>query len=137
MKQFIIALAAIASLTSCSDDDKSKTNEINAPVIGEWHLIEVLADPGDGSGTFNPVESSKTVTFKSNGEVTSNMGICFSTDGTPSTTPATFNPDDQTITTDCKVGSYPVSYEITNSQLILHYISIEGYSEKYDKRTVN
>ena len=35
--------------------------------LGTWRLIEVRADPGDGSGTFQPVISSKTVTFETNG----------------------------------------------------------------------
>lgn len=35
-----------------------------------------MADPGDGSGTFQPVESDKTIEFKNNGSVITNNSLC-------------------------------------------------------------
>lgn len=57
----------------CSNDDG---NGLEIQPLGSWELIEVLADPGDGSGTIEPVESNKTMDFSANGIVTTNSSLC-------------------------------------------------------------
>lgn len=55
--------------TACSKD-KSVGNE--SLVNGKWKLIETLADPGDGSGKWQPVNNntfSDNIRFKENGKV--------------------------------------------------------------------
>lgn len=69
MKAFFTCIAALFIIVSCSDDDD---NTVNADILGTWGLSEVLADPGDGSGTFVPVDSPREVTFNADGTYTSN-----------------------------------------------------------------
>ena len=47
-------------------------------IEGTWQLVEVLADPGDGSGTFQPVASNEKLQFFSNGTFISSEDLCFS-----------------------------------------------------------
>ncbi|NNM18501.1 MAG: hypothetical protein HKP24_08010, partial [Croceitalea sp.] len=44
--------------------------------MGTWQLVEILADPGDGSGTYTPVDSNKMIVFDNNGRFSSNGAIC-------------------------------------------------------------
>lgn len=45
-------------------------------IIGTWKLSAQLMDPGDGSGKFLPVNSSRTVTFRNDGTYISNGSFC-------------------------------------------------------------
>lgn len=65
----------IGALIACNDDDDGD-DEVACGLVGQYLLVEVLADPGDGSGTFEPVSSDKTIVFHSNGSITSNGDIC-------------------------------------------------------------
>ena len=56
MRYLILFFAIGASLQACTEEE---TDDLR----NKWKLIEVLADPGDGSGTFQPVESDKTISF--------------------------------------------------------------------------
>ena len=69
MKKQVFLFLALGFLYSCDKDDDKSTDK---GLIGNWKLIEVLADPGDGSGTFAVVESNKIITFQQNGIITSN-----------------------------------------------------------------
>lgn len=73
MKQLLIILCLIGLLSSCNSDDNLSSN---TSLVGEWKLIEILADPGDGSGTFSAVESEKRIKFHQDGTFTSNGTIC-------------------------------------------------------------
>ena len=73
MKIIAFIFITLGILNSCNnDDDSNRSTEL----IGNWKLIEVLVDPGDGSGTFSTVESSKIITFQNDGIITSNGTIC-------------------------------------------------------------
>ena len=70
MKTKIFAIATIIfTLISCIKNDNEDTT---SPLLGTWELKEILADPGDGSGIFNTVNSNKKLTFYSNRKITSN-----------------------------------------------------------------
>ncbi|MGI9546126.1 MAG: hypothetical protein ACR2MM_02725, partial [Flavobacteriaceae bacterium] len=45
-------------------------------IAGEWQLVEMLADPGDGSGVFSPVDSDKMISILSDGTYSSNGNLC-------------------------------------------------------------
>ena len=61
MKTKILALAVIIlTVISCSKNDDDTSSNL---LKGTWKLTEVLADPGDGSGTFNLVNSNKNLIF--------------------------------------------------------------------------
>ena len=129
MKKLILFLLSIIGLSiSCSNDDQKNSE---TELIGNWKLIEVLADPGDGSGTFQSVESDKTIEFKVNGIVTTNGSLCdpYSEEMISS---GTYN--ENTINTNCQNSNIStINYELENQFLILNFISNEGYSQKFEK----
>ncbi|KAF2338816.1 lipocalin-like domain-containing protein [Flavobacterium ginsenosidimutans] len=130
MKKNIIFLMLIGLFFSCSSDDQEK---IESPVVGSWKLIEVLADPGDGSGTFRAVESNKTIEFKSNGTIATNTSLCdpYSDEIKSS---GSYSVTTNKITTNCQNPNIAtISFELKDNYLILHFISNEGYSQKFQR----
>lgn len=128
MKHRYILLFTTITLffSSCEKEEEPE-------LINSWKLIEVLADPGDGSGTFQPVTSDKVVSFYTDGTVTSNASICTmqTQAGTPST--GTYSTVDSTITVDdCVINGFSLTFEVSGVNLILNYPCIERCSEKYE-----
>lgn len=130
MKKSIIFLMLITLFVSCnSDDQKKSTNEL----IGTWKLTEISADPGDGSGTFKAVQSNKTIEFKSNGTIVTNTSLCdpYSDEIKSS---GSFSLATNSITTNCQNPNIAtISFELKNDFLILHFLSNEGYSQKFQR----
>ncbi|MFA5419823.1 MAG: hypothetical protein WC341_15325 [Bacteroidales bacterium] len=123
---YVLILAGI--IASCS---KTKNNE-NPQLISKWKLIEQLADPGDGSGVFTPVESDKTIEFFVNGEVISNGSLCTMNFETGSVGKGKYDTTVNSIfPEDCNSTEYQISYSIIDSELILYYPCIEGCAQKY------
>ncbi len=132
MKKTALILATIGILFSCDKDDNSNSK---SELIGNWKLIEVLADPGDGSGTFSSVESDKIITFENNGIITSNGRLCDmsinsdnSTSGTYSISELSFN------SSDCSNPDYDYTFEQNGNILIINYPCIEPCKAKYQKQ---
>lgn len=131
MKKIVFTLFTVGILFSCNKDDDSNSN---TELIGNWKLIEVLADPGDGSGTFFSVESEKTITFVSGGTITSNGNLCdmsiksdIQTSGTYSNSESTFN------SSDCNNPDYNFTFEQNGNILIINYPCFEPCQAKYIK----
>ena len=129
MKKSILLLLLLNLLISCNKNDQELAP---ASLIGTWKLTEILQDPGDGSGTFQPVNSNKKIVIVNSNQVTSNGVLCdmsinsdtFST-GSYSEATKTINPYDcQNLT---------INYEVDASSLILSYRCIEGCRAKYIK----
>ena len=60
MKTFtriLIAIAALAFLSTC----KKENGTHRTPLTGIWRSVEGLADPGDGSGTWQPIAENNQV----------------------------------------------------------------------------
>ena len=113
---------------SCS---KKNENKIDSDLVGVWKLTEVLADPGDGSGTYQGVNNDKTIEFHSNGVLTSNGGICGMTTGSNSPSSGTYSLMDSTIS--CSNSGVKIRFKKMGSTLILNYPCIEPCGEKYVK----
>ena len=105
-------------------------------LVSKWHLIEQLMDPGDGSGTFQPVTSDKTLSFFEDGTFCSQNGsVCIgdlwsggeSSSGTYSETSMTMD------VSDCTGGHVPLSYEMDGGFLVLNYACIKACREKYEQ----
>lgn len=137
MKKIVLLLLTITFFISCNNDDNT-TNSDEASLVGNWKLIEFYVDPGDGSGEYTAIDSDKTMTFNSNGEITSNYSLCNMnvivdpepSSGTYSTTTGIIDvpncPNDSPLT---------IQFEISNEgNLIIYYPCIEGCSEKYIKQ---
>lgn len=115
-------------MSSCSST--SEEVAVDQSEVGTWRLIEVLADPGDGSGTFQPVISSKTVTFETNGTVSCLGNLCnLSIASSPQTT-GTYLRNTRSITTS-NCNQLQLTYEIAADVLIINYPFIETCKSKY------
>lgn len=120
----------IGFLVSCNSDNQEKSTP---ELTGTWKLIEVLADPGDGSGAFKAVRSNKTIEFKSNGTIVTNTSLCdpYSDEIKSS---GSFNLVNHSIITNCQNPNIATIYfELKNDYLLLHYLSNEGYSQKFQR----
>lgn len=128
MKNFSFILILILSMSSCTKD-----NDNEALLVGEWQLVEVLMDPGDGSGTFQPMESNVKISFYSDNIVKSNASFCQMgvATGLPST--ATYSTEEAKIFVNCD-GFEFLYFEFEGDYLIMgNYMCIEQCSQKYRK----
>jgi len=126
----ILAVGFVSIVAGCN-----QTEEAIDPT-SKWHLVAQLMDPGDGSGTFQPVTSDKTVSFFEDGSLTSENGsICIGevwSGGTSST--GTYSESTMIIEVDnCTGGHVSLSYELDGDHLILNYACIEPCREKYER----
>lgn len=128
MKNIILLFFSFVLISSCSSTSEEVT--VDQSEVGTWRLIEVLADPGDGSGTFQPVISSKTVTFETNGTVRCLGNLCnLSIASSPQTT-GTYSRNTRSITTS-NCNQLQLTYEIIADELIINYPFIETCKSKY------
>lgn len=135
MQKLFLLLLAVVTVTSCNNDDDTPTPQ-EVTFIGNWKLIEMYAGPGGGSGTFEAVISDKTVTFNSNGEITSNYSLCSVSLANPQASSGTYTISGVIDIANCPNNSSIVIYaEISNTgNLIITYPCIdEVCQEKYEK----
>jgi len=131
MKKVILIILFSRILFSCSEKDEST----NTDLIGKWKLTEILADPGDGSGTFHSVSSNVILEFHSDYTVTSNKPVCTMSIETGEPGSGTYSLADSTISSgDCGTTYSKLKFEISGSVLILYYPCIEPCATKYVKQ---
>ncbi len=131
MKKILFILGLVICI-SCDNEDDENTD---STLIGEWKLIEVLVDPGDGSGTFQSVESNKVIEFKDDGTITSNGTICNMSVESDSSTSGTYSLTDSTIySAGCLDHVIDIWFELDGSDLIIYYPCIEACGAKYRKQ---
>jgi hypothetical protein len=130
MKKIITACISLFLLLSCTSSTEEVAMHQNE--VGTWRLIEVLTDPGDGSGTFQPVVSSKTVTFVANGTINCFGNLCDLSATSSTQTTGTYSISNRSImTTNC--NQLQLTYEIRANILIINYPFIETCKAKYVK----
>ncbi len=133
MKSIFIVLTFLLVLSSCSNDDDN-SNQETSELLGTWQLIEIYADPGDGSGDFMTVDSDKTISFESDGTVASNGSLCGFSTTTGEVTMGIYSESDSTISgEDCSNQQFLTSFNMENGRLILSFPCIEACQEKYIK----
>lgn len=71
MPKNIFLFYFVITIFSYSNNDNE--NVENKELLGKWKMTETIVD---GSGTFEPVRSNKTVEFKANGSIISNQSLC-------------------------------------------------------------
>ncbi len=131
MKKAIFILITIGVLFSCNKYDASNSN---TTLIGTWELIAVLADPGDGSGTFSSVESEKIITFESGGTITSNGTLCDMSINSNNMTSGTYSISESSFnSSDCTNPDYNYTFEQNENILIIQYPCFEPCQAKYRK----
>jgi hypothetical protein len=131
MKQLLVLLFSAVLFHACEKDDQITGTYI----IGKWELTEVLADPGDGSGTFQSVNSNKIIEFHTDGTISSNGSICDMSLEANEASIGTYSLEDYTISpAGCSYSPLKITFEFQNSYLILNYPCIEPCRAKYKKR---
>ena len=130
MKKGIVILGILVFLLSCNKSDEKIIANTN--IVGSWKLIEVLEDPGDLSGIFVSVNSSKTIVFSDIGKITSNGLICDMSIESNTKSFGTFSETNSTISPfDCQNSI--INYELNGNTLILMYPCTEPCKAKYIK----
>ena len=129
MKYSIVVIIFFITMVACDKADPI----IEEDIVGTWQLKEQLLDPGDGSGTFLPVESDKTITFLPDGTFTSNGRTCFMGTSIDEGSSGSYDPLNSIITPDGCTLIIDISYEIQGANLILYYQCIEACAQKYLK----
>ncbi len=141
MKNCLIILFTL-TLISCSSNNDS--TEGNKKLIGKWKLIEQYSDPGDGSGTFQPISSERIIEFFSNDTVEVNGELCFMASNVSDKESGTYNLitdsgadtqyDGEIIPNICSSRSAKVYFDLpVSGNLILWYLCIEGCGQKFKK----
>ncbi|WP_298239084.1 hypothetical protein [uncultured Algibacter sp.] len=141
MKKLIITIISIVFLC-CSSDDAKPSGETE--LIGKWRLIEQLVDPGDGSGTFQPINSNRTIEFFKDGTVETNGILCFMSSEVGDVETGTYTlitdtnnniqNDGEILPNTCISRSAKVYFDLPiTGNLILWYQCIEGCGQKFKK----
>lgn len=131
----VLLMGAAIFLSSCEKDEPMQT--CGTPTT--WKLVEVLADPGDGSGTFQPVNSQKKLAFSDDGTVRANSDMCsMQNEPTPGnqgvfSVVANYDSSNSIISPNCPALSYTLTYTINGNELIINYPCIEACQERYIK----
>ncbi len=129
MKKYIAFFILLGMMSSCT---KNEADTKPSALAGKWKLSHILADPGDGSGTFIQVESDKLLSFSDNGNFTSNGSICNLSVELNASTTGTYSENNSTLhTIDCPETE--IKFEINNNTLNLVYPCIEPCIAKYTK----
>ena len=135
MHRFFKILLVALILSSCTTTDDKNYNK---NIASKWKLIEQLSDPGDGSGVFESVQSSRTIEFYNDGTVRSNGELCFMSYeagnvhlGTYSDTEDNIDFDGEIIPEGCEFEGIKIYYQFEDSNLILWYLCIEGCGQKF------
>jgi Lipocalin-like domain len=126
-------VSVIIGLYILSSSCDKYTCGFSTGIVGEWKLVEELMDPGDGSGTFQPVSSTKKIEFFDDGTFEANGEMCSMTnqsgtnhDGVYSTSTGILNPDNCASTQPLNI-----TYTLSADTLILNYPCFEGCAQKY------
>jgi hypothetical protein len=124
----LILFGVVALLLSCS---KEESSNVSTEPQGKYRLVEVLADPGDGSGTFQAVNSSKVIEFNSLGIVTSNGDLCSMSINSNSSSSGTYSTTNSIITIN---NCSDIAFEVNGNEITLFYACIEACRAKFVKQ---
>lgn len=110
-------------------------NVVTPKNIEKWKLIEQLADPGDGSGTFQPVDSDRTLEFVIDETIVrSNGSFCGMGTSADEEATATYNTEEKYIMVDACGGTpFKILYDFDEEFLYLRFPCIEPCVQKYEK----
>ena len=124
---FLISLLIVTS--SCTSDDNEPEN---SGITGEWLLVEMLLDPGDGSGRYIPVDSNKRITISPDGTYSSNSDMCSLTIEVTMPTNGTYSVVDTGYIIDCS-DPFPgnIRMNLDEGHLIISFPCIEPCLQKF------
>ena len=125
--KYLSVVSALMVFCACSNDR-------NSELEGRWKLIAVLADPGDGSGTFQPATQEKFLEFGGTNIVVSNESHCLFSNDPEKGKEGTYSVSESRLYFDCESGEESYGFTLINGELILNFPRcIEPCQEKYEK----
>ena len=127
---YILPILILMTAYSCDSDDQDPDVD-SSTLQGTWEIRTILADPGDGSGTFQVDNTGKRLVFDGNGTVSSNFGMCFGASSSSSDRTGSYNEMDNTIM--ASAGNCQATYTLADGTLQINYFCIEACSERYAK----
>lgn len=118
--------------TACENEEASQPEGL----LGTWELVEMYADPGDGSGDFQPVDNEEQITFTSDTTYTARGTICmFGVQPNTGPSTGTVNLEESTLIPNDCITTQPelleIRFEIIGKDLILSYLCIEPCQMKF------
>ncbi len=134
MKNSYLIFLLILSIFSCTPEEEPIIEDESPILMSTWQLIETLFDPGDGSGTFTPIDSDKIIRLWDDGSIQANGAFCplevdptseFVEVGTYSTANETFTIND------CNGIEQEMMYKIEASILRVYFPCIEPCAWKF------
>ncbi len=128
MKQLVLLFVCIGLLSSCTTNDD--LDPLEEKLIGIWKLTEILVDPGDGSGVFEPVNSEKIIEFRKNGVVVSNGMMSSATTESNKPTSLIYSVTESVIFSE---GFSSMKFEIVDSFLIINNLCTDPCKSKFVK----
>lgn len=142
MVKYFLPIILFSFFISCSTDDSRPKEQ--PQLIGKWRLIEQLSDPGDGSGTFQPIDSNRVIEFFSDNTVKINGVLCFMSSEIAIEESGTYmmitdsnidtQHDGEIIPNTCSSRSAKVYFDLpVSGNLILWYVCIEPCGQKFEK----
>lgn len=132
MKKLLL-IVLFAAITSCSTIPNNPELKLDKnEITGKWQLTESLADPGDGSGTWQTVRNGRILDFKDNGVVISSSTYCYNQE----IYEASYDAAENMINSDCADRAVALKYEIKEGELFIYPHSprcMEACGSKYEK----
>jgi hypothetical protein len=130
-RSYFILFLATLTLLGCKKEGDGIVFEDHIEAFDSYLLTEILADPGDGSGTFQPVNSEKVVELHPDGTITSNGDLCRMTNEIGVSSTGTYSLVDSTFSSaDCN----DISFELNGNEMIVYYQCIEACRGKFLKQ---
>lgn len=141
MKKILALIILSFVFVSCKEDPNPCSGygfECTAAVESHWELVEIYSNIGSGPGSFNPIESERTITIFENGDFISKGSMC-SLDAT--------NTEIQTgeiehTTTESKMvfsacngtnETDELTFTVDGDEMIVEFTCFEGCAHKYKR----
>lgn len=120
MKRVLLLVFVAFAFSACKKEVR------DTDLIGKWKLTEYLADPGDGSGTWQPAPNSQFIEFVKDGT------LIFSPTGQYDSKRYNVT-SDSTMIFSGDSYDYPMRYNLSGNLLTLKPQCIEACGMKYIK----
>ncbi|MCV9388186.1 hypothetical protein [Reichenbachiella ulvae] len=138
MKMLLSLSIVLVFLASCQQQEVIHEENIDNPLVGKWKLIEQLADPGDGSGTFRATDKNLQIEFFENKTFKATRSMCSLANYEPQTTEGKVDLNLEVLYPEGCDNLYDdvefqIQYKMEDGQLLLYYFCIEGCGQKFEK----
>lgn len=132
MVRGLIYFVCLGLVYSCNQNCHNDDDDLDKKAIKTWRLIEILADPGDGSGQFETVDSDRVITFYNDETFGSNGNICEMNESSDFPITGFYDNSNLTIwSPECFDSGLDMTYEINGEILIINYPCFEPCKAKF------